>query len=441
MSGEQFLEKYQNRNWIELMNNKEVRKFILSYPNERSKFTISSTIYSFVRKMRETEPDFNISKLLNMDSIDAEETIWSVCMSYIEGNKHRIAGMIKAYVKSLYDNVHKKRRDNERILWDKSKQVPKVKSRETEVPTHEQIYRLVDSTTHLRIQSIFLLSYSSGLKGEGIINLKVKHLRKALEDREKLRQEFKTEMNKVKDPKAKRDLEKLIDNVPLIIKIDARIYPKRFKGSNLADWYRCIISKDAEELLMKYYNKDRASAESEEPLFVTKDNNKFTQIHLSMILKYNIKKYTKSNNGELKNTQPSLLRRSFYNRLISTGMKDIYREYLMGHSLEVKGHYFSWEQQRKDILLAYLKANFNRISNGVTREISSLKMNGISKDKKIQQLEEKLRYFESEQFSKDIINKIKIEGFEISEPSKIPKKVLTKMIQKHGRSSVKKDTT
>jgi hypothetical protein len=251
MSGEQFLEKYRNWKWMELLDNDEVRQFILSYPNIRSKKTMCSTIYALVRKAREDNPEFDISNLLDMDSINARQLIWNVCLAYIEEEKYRTAEMVKIHLKSLYDFVHELRRDNQTINWHRRNQIPKVKTRETEVPTHSQIYRLVDKTVHIEVQTMFLLSYSSGLKGQGLLGLKVKHLRKALEDREKLREEFKAEYSKVEDPKAKRDLETLINNLPLIFKIDGSIYPKRFKGNNLADWYPAIVCNDAEKLLMR----------------------------------------------------------------------------------------------------------------------------------------------------------------------------------------------
>ncbi len=61
----------------------------------------------------------------------------------------------------------------------------------------------------------------------------------------------------------------------------------------------------------------------------------------------------------------------------------------MGHALVVKAHYFSWEQNKKEILLQYLNCNFNRLSNNVAKEMKALKQNGISKDKETKQLKEK----------------------------------------------------
>ena len=109
-------------------------------------------------------------------------------------------------------------------------------------------------------------------------------------------------------------------------------------------------------------------------------------------------------------------------------MKDIHREFIMGHALEIKGHYFDWESNKKEILLSYIQCGFNRHSNNVHKELTSLKEDSTSKDGRIKELEEKLRYFESPQFSRDLIAEIKTNGFQLPEPAK-PKKVLTKVIR------------
>ena len=130
--------------------------FVFSYPNERSRFTTSNTIYAYMRE----SGGLDISTFLDMDSVEAREKFWKVVMSYVDKKKYRIAGMVKVYLKSLYDYTHELRRDNQVILWIRRHQVQDIKSRKTEVPNHPQIYRLADTTTHLKTQSIILLSYS-----------------------------------------------------------------------------------------------------------------------------------------------------------------------------------------------------------------------------------------------------------------------------------------
>lgn len=433
MSGEQFLEKYKNRNWISLFDNPDVRRFVLSYPNETSRVSIINAIYSLVRM---AGPDFDISSFLDMDAISAREKTWAVVMSYIEKGKYRIGGMVKVYAKSLYDYVHELRRDNQVIVWRKRHQVPNIKSRKTEVPDHQQIYRLVDTTTHLKIQAIVLLSYSSGLKGAGLINLQVGHLREAIKFREKLKNDFIDERKKTNDPRTQKDLDELITDLPLIIRITPQIYFKRFRNSGSKDWYPALICRDAEEIIMRYYDKKRSNASDSEPLFVTRNNRKFSQVQLSKLLKYNVKKFFMGT-GELKHTSPSHLRRSFYNRLIAGNMKDIHREYLMGHALGVKGHYFDWESNKKEILISYIQCNFNRVDNGITREITTLKQDSMSKDEKIKRLEEELQYFKSPQFTENLV--LEVNKFTETHKDE-PVKVLTKVIKIGDAESWKKLT-
>ena len=117
-------------------------------------------------------------------------------------------------------------------------------------------------------------------------------------------------------------------------------------------------------------------------------------------------------------------------------MKDIYREYLMGHSLQVKSHYFDWNLMKRDVILQYLNCNFNRMAIDVSKEIVALKENGISKDEKIKQLEKELEYLKSPQFTKDIMAEIKSKSFEIPEP----KNVITKVIDIGDKESWKRLT-
>ena len=114
-----------------------------------------------------------------------------------------------------------------------------------------------------------------------------------------------------------------------------------------------------------------------------------------------------ANNGELFDTAPSQIRKAFYNRLISKDVKEIYRRYLQGHTLGVQSHYFSWEAQKKDILLQYVRANFDRKENGVSQAIDKLRE---EKDLEIEQLKRQLEqqknYVKSEEFTKAIVTKV-----------------------------------
>ena len=94
-------------------------------------------------------------------------------------------------------------------------------------------------------------------------------------------------------------------------------------------------------------------------------------------------------------------------------MKDLYREYLMGHTLGVKKHYFNWQSQKLDILYQYLHCNFNKKNGNYGEQISTLREDSKSKDeeiaklrKQLEQQEKDLNYFKSEKFTNSLISKI-----------------------------------
>jgi len=345
-----------------------------------------------------------INDFFNLNPVQARRLIWGTVQKYLQQEKYCTALNTKSYGSLLYEYANEEKGLS--IKWSKKHKVPMVRVREGTSPSHEQVYHLVNCVTHLDTKAVFLLMYSSGLKGEGIINLTIKDYKDAKQFRETLREEFTNQLANTQDSEEAKELRYVIQNLPAIIKVTFRIYPKRFTTTTSKGWYPAFISHDAEIMIDKYLEEYRTNANDEEPLFAGRlSNKKQGQIQLSKWLKFNIKKFYRLT-GELKNTSPSLLRRSFYNRLIASNMKDIYREYIMGHALQVKSHYFDWDTQKKDVILQYLKCNFNRMSYDVTKEIINLKENGITKDEKIAELQKQIDYFRSEKFVTDLFNEL-----------------------------------
>lgn len=439
LSGEQsFREKYQNRVFIYLMDNETVKGYVNSYPNHKTRYASLSIIHYMLKSFKEDEPDFEINSFFKLSPVMARRKIWGVVQKYMQAEKYRTALNIKSYGSLLYRYANEEKGLS--ISWSKKHRIPNVKVREGQTPSHEQIHRLVACTTHLDTKAVFLLSYSSGLKGEAFINLLIRDYKQAKEFREELRQEFTNQLkeaedtNQLKKKKAEdseeiKELKYLIQNTPAIIKVTYRIYPKRFMDTTGKSWYPAFISRDAELMIDKYLREYRPNANDDEPLFTGRlSHSKQGQIQLSKWLKFNIKKFSRLT-GELKNTAPSLLRRSFYNRLISGGMGDTCREYLMGHSLQVRQHYFDWDTQKRTIILDYLKCNFNHLNGDVSTQIKILKESDKSKDNKIAELQKQIDYFRSETFVKDLMDELHktSTSFEAEEPSK---KVDIKKIKK-----------
>ena len=322
LSSEQsFREKYKNRNFITLLDNKTIRDFVNSYPNNQTKLASLSILYYMFEVIKKTDPDFETNSFFELSPVMARRKIWQVVQNYMRKEKYRTASNIKSYGSLLYEYANEERGVS--IKWSKKHRVPSISIREGESPTHSQLYRMVDVITHTDTKAVFLLSYSSGLKGEGIINLQIKHYREAIRFRERLREEITNQLRKTNDPETIKELDYLRSNLPLIIKITPQIYLKRFTDTAGKSWFPAFVSNDAEEMINKYLQENRSNANEEEPLFVGRlSGKKLSQIHLSKWLKFNIKKFYRLT-GELKNTSPSLLRRSFYNRLIAGNMTKI----------------------------------------------------------------------------------------------------------------------
>lgn len=419
--GQSFEEKYKNRNFIHLLDNKIIREYINSYVNPKTKKACLFVLHTMFREFRKIEPDFEINNFFELNPVLARRKIWEVVQIYIQNEKYRTALNIKSYGSLIYEYANEEK--GLTIKWSKKHRVPSIKIREGQTPTHSQVYKLVDVITHTDTKAIFLTSYSSGLKGEGLINLKIKHYKEAIAFREKLKEEFTNQLRRTEDPETIKELNYLINNLPLILRITYQIYPKRFTDNGAKSWYPAFLCRDAEEMINKYLQEDRPNSNDDDPLFVGRlSGKKSSQIQLSKWLKFNIKKFYKLT-GELKDTAPSLVRRSFYNRLVSGNMKEIYSEYLQGHSLGVKKYYFDWDRQKKDIILQYLKCNFNRLNGDISKEITTLKEDSVSKDSKIKQLEEELRYFKSPEFTKNLVLEVNkfSEAVKVSPPAKTHK--------------------
>lgn len=396
-----FKEKYKNYESIKYLENNQVEKYISQYLNDKTKYTILYALNSF---FVENEKDgISIDEFLKLSPVQARDRIWEVATRYVKKGNERTASMLKTYATLLYQNANEEK--GLTLNWKRHHKIRVNTVREGVTPTHEQVYRLIDISTHLDTKAMIALSYSSGLKGQGIIGLKVKTLRDAIEERERIREEFKTLLKDTEDPEKREKIKTVLEELPLFLRITPDIYGKRFTDDSKS-FYPAMVCKDAELLLMKYYEKHKRDSDGNEPLFTTRVNNAYDQSYLSIKLKSALKKYYEVNK-QLGNTQPSLIRRSFYNRLVSHNMKDLFREFLMGHSLKVKKHYFNWDSQKLDILFEYLNCNFNKKNGNYGERIDSVSKDLEKKENEISELKKQLEYFQSNDFVDSVVDRVK----------------------------------
>jgi len=332
-----FEEKYRNYKWICVLENPVVKEFVASYNNIHTQLTIVRSTHYFVSEVKKTREDFDISQLFSLNSVQARRLIWRTLQSLMNsrGKTNRVARHVKTFIGLLYNYANEE--EGKAILWKRKHRISLVAVRDKKVPTHSEIWEMVDYALHLRDKAIIALSYNSGLKATPINNLNVGDLRKPLED-------FK-----------------INGTVPLIIKINAKIYPKRFQtNNNSIMWLPALVDRDCAVLLLKYYESKRKDAQDNEPFFVTQRNTRMDIGRISQQVRYLMNKLDKLKGGDRSNTYAMLIRDSFFNRLVKGGMKDIHREFLMMHTLGIKAHYFNWDLEKEEILESYLKCGFNR---------------------------------------------------------------------------------
>ena len=341
-----FGERYRDNRWFYVLSNPVVKEFVGSYNNIHTQLAIARSVDYFLREVRKSSPDFDISQLISMNPVQARKLIWRTVQSLIgvRGKTNRIARQVKSFVTLLYNYANEE--EGKVIIWKRKHRVSIVAVRDKKVPTHEEIWEMVDYALHLRDKAIIALSYNTGLKATAIYNLNVGDLRRQLED-------FKENQT-----------------VPLILKINANIYPKRFQTNNgNRTWYPSLIDRDCAMLLLKYYEAKRKSAKDTEPFFLTHKKKRMGIQRISQQIRYLMDKLDRLKGGDRKDTYAMLLRDAFFNRLVKGGMKDIHREFLMMHSLGIKSHYFNWALEKEEVIESYLKCHFNRENNQVRKTV------------------------------------------------------------------------
>lgn len=332
----EFETQYKNYRWFYLLENPQVKDFVASYNNKHTRRLAAKTIDIFVREMRKDNPDFDISQFLSLNPVKARKVLWSMVQRIMStrGKSNLTAKQVKSFLSLLYNETNEE--TGKVITWKRKHRISTIQVRKKKVPTHEEVWQLIDYSIHTRDKALIALSYCTGLKAEALSNLNISDLKPLLED-------FKINQTE-----------------PLILKITPRIYPKRFTSLNGSiPYHNALICRDASDLLLQYYEEKRKDASDDEPFFVTTKGKRLGVSRFSNQIEYLVSKLDKQIGGNRKNIRASLLRDAFYNRLISGKMQDAYRETLMMHS-SIRSHYFNWETEKENIIRDYNKCKFNR---------------------------------------------------------------------------------
>lgn len=328
-----FLEKFCGRKWSDLIEIPEVEQMIGDYNNDNTIRNICRMLNYFIEEIRKTSEDYELANLVSLPPKEARTTIWNVCQSIMKwDDSNRIALQVKTWTTAFYE-FH----TDKKLVWKRHHTISVVPQwTDRCVPTHKDIYLIVDHCMNLRDKCIVQHMYNTGISHNAIGNIKVSHMRPIVE-------------------KYKEDNE-----IPLIFKITADIYPKRFRSNNGFDYFPSLIDRDCANMLLKYYEEERKDANDNDYFYVNRDNGKLTTNRISVQIARAIKRATLVN-PKLEKAYPYLVRHSFFNRLVAGNMKDIYREFLMMHTLKgQRTFYFDNQYHKKQIIEQYLNCNFNR---------------------------------------------------------------------------------
>jgi len=333
---------------VKLEEYPEIKKWISSYRSQTTRKNYLVGLSILLKELRITPRE-----LLDMHPVELREKAWEIIKKLIAQEKYQYANFLKYSLKSFYNFF----KEEEVFKWKKRvHRVPrpiKYKHRK-HIPTHEEVWSLIDSAT-LKTQAMISLMYSCGLGPDALTRLKYGHVKHLLQ----------------------------AEDYPVEITIDETIYPKRFVGTFNVNFYKVLIDRDHVAIIKRYLEEYHKDSTDDTPLFYTReDKNK--PIRANSV--YRAIKRAMRKNPLLRDVEvyPYLLRDSYYNRLVEGGMSDIHREYLMGHNLGIRQHYY--DIYREEIKEQYKQCNFNR-GTKINREVEKLKKELEEERKKRLELE------------------------------------------------------
>lgn len=265
----------------------------------------------------------NPDDLLKLNDNDVVDLARKFGFSYQKQGKLKMVEMVKTIIRSFYSANNREIKSP----YLKVRKVPRSsKTFNRIVPTKEQVYRLADSSMGLRDRAAILFLWQSGLRNSTLRNLKIKHVKEGL----------------------------LNNEVPLKIDITPDIDKK-----SLGEGYYTFIDNDGVQAL-KNYLSTRGKIEdidSEEPLFLSNLPNAIQPLTDVGLLRV-VKRASKRAGIDSKRIWTHCLRASFYNMLVGK-MDDTMREFIFGHGIGVRTHYFAPQFVDK-VKTAYSSAEWNR---------------------------------------------------------------------------------
>lgn len=271
--------------------------------------------------------------LLRLSDSEAVDLIRKFSHMYEREGREKMAQMAKTVLKSFYAA-------NSRELRSPHLKVRKVsKTKRTYskiVPTKDEVYSMADAATSLRDRAVVLTLWQSGLRNSTLRNLTVGHVKEGL----------------------------LKGEIPIKIDVTPDIDKK-----NLREPYYTFVDRDAVEAIRKYLGTrgDISKMSGDEPLFLS--NLKLSGKGRPMsdaAVRRAVKNSAKNAGMDPKGIWPHCLRSSFYNMLVGK-VDDVEREFMFGHVMGVRGHYFApqWVEKLRN---AYLSVGWGRASITVTKE-------------------------------------------------------------------------
>jgi len=335
MEKNEIQKKYGGRKWFYLLHHPEIEQMVTEYTNPDTIIDILKNMDYFLEEIHKEKPNFKITSILKLNPKEARTLIWSICQNIMKWDRsHRVARHCKIWVSQFYEYTTDKK-----ITWKRRHKINIVPIRtDRYVPSHKDVFLIVDQCRSIRDKAIALLMYSTGLSFKGIGNLKIRHVKPLLQKYTETKE------------------------LPLVLKTTSEILPKRFQSNSPIIWLPSLIGKDCADMLKRYYEKHRKDASDDEYFFISGDGNQLIPERMGKQIRNAIRRAS-SVNPELTKAYPYLLRHSFFNRLVAGNIKDVYRELLMHHSQGIKENYFSSDYHKKKIIEQYSKCNFNREEN------------------------------------------------------------------------------
>lgn len=289
----------------------------------------------------------DLEALLKLPMKEARELVWRIIKDLKDRGDFAKSDNLKYAVKSFYD-FHN---EDTPMVWIKrlhrTSRPPKKEAKKI-VPSHDQVWRWIDSCRITRDMAIVSLMYNSGLGHQAISCINYGDVIYSLQS----------------------------DGYPKEIVVTAKVYPKRFRINEGATSYRVLYDRDCAKLIEAYLKESEGLRREymgkykvpidETPLFLTQCKDRRSRCKrmapwgIWNVLTEVIKRKGQHLGLVKGRTWTYLIRDAYYNRLIAGGMKDVHREYLMGHSLGIRQHYY-WNQYSNEMKEQYLACGFNRV--------------------------------------------------------------------------------